>query len=367
MVNAFNPTPKNKMSFDLSPDAIARMTAPQPQKVVFTARGVNPEMRKRAQEIKRKNPVDPTDDNSRHSKYRQDKKIWEETGLWEYQPNVWVQEIPDNKSYLDFTLPPIDRDRLERNAQLLDVPNWSALAGRTIAQGNVPDVLKRGANDKLYSLYPELNKTPMEVYNHYMIIDSEGVLGFVNPYTGGLHVGADRQKPDKEWVSDGEGDYISSSVYKPASRVKKELTGTAIHELQHAISIMDMMRMSKDDTRYHFRGEEALARLAQARKNLTAEERRKIAPMYHVPLGVPRNDRDMQYSEDVDPRYQEPERLNQKSVESSPVFTDIYGIKPKRSVKPIDPSPPRGAEVKNTLLRLVRKEDKKEPSPRKRK
>jgi hypothetical protein len=213
----------------------------------------------------------------------------------------------------------------------------------------LPDIMKRGANDELYKLYPELNKVPMEVYNDYITSPSAYIGGYVNPKTGGLAVGIGRED-------------LRTNQPQTNEQVEDKRSALAVHELQHILNTLDMMRSFKMPSPYESRGTEVLARLAEKRKNLTAKERREISPMYSPDVFNIEG-----YREDVKPSQQYPKRKDKADVESSPVDVNVYGIKPKRSVKPLDPALQRGSEVKNTLLRLVRKEDKKEPSPRKRK
>jgi hypothetical protein len=302
----------------------------QPQKVTFVARGVDPEMLELAKKMKK--------EGGGYNRYggrsvtgddKLAEEIWKATGLWEYQPNVWVKEIPDNTASVNAPLPGPEVLGSWR-LNLIPGPGEPYTTGRTLTKGPMSQIIQRGPYDELYQLYPELKNIPVEVFDDYIYGGGSLIGGYLQRGTGNVYLGKARNTQ-----SNYEG---LSAATDTDQQIRNALANTAVHEVQHIVNILDRLRAEKPNTAYNNRGTEVLARTAEARRNLTEQQRREIPPMYMYNPANKEEKNTLKYKEDTNPNFQSPRRWVEKDVQSSPLLYGVYGVtEPKRSVKKLDP------------------------------
>jgi hypothetical protein len=328
--------PANAMAPD--PVAIANAMAAQqlppagnqPQKVTFVARGIDPKMLERAKKMKK--------EGGGYNRYggrsitgddKLAEEIWKETGLWEYQPDVWLKEIPDNTASVNAPLPGpevLGNRRLTR----IPGPGEPYSSGSSLAKGPMSQIIPRGPNDELYRLYPELKNIPVEVFDDYIYGGGSLLGGYLQRETGNVYLGKARNTQDNY---DG-----LSAATDTDQQIRNALAGTAVHETSHIVNMLDYLRAEKPNTRYNDRGSEVLARVVEARRNLTEQQRREIPPMYMYNPANKEEKETLKYKEDTNPNYQGPRRWVKEDVQSAPLLYGPYGVtEPKRSVKKLDP------------------------------
>lgn len=289
---------RNAMSFAPAPAA-----QPQPQKVMFVARGIDPKMLERALQMKREaGGYNRKSYKSQSGEDELGERIWKETGLWEYQPDVWLRELPDNE-------------------MTLNVP----LSKTETVRGAIPEIVNRGANDELYKLYPELKNIFAEVRNDFIDPRNSGLSGLVELGTGDVIIRQTRKKP-----------ITSKDAKTPRTdaEVDADRLNVMAHELQHVVNILDRLRSFETNSQYHLRGFETLGDVTGARQALTSEQRRQTPPMY-----APYDFNFENYRELYPAANQAPNRWDKQKVQASPLITGVYGIpdRPRRSVKKPNP------------------------------
>lgn len=330
----------------------------QPQKVTFVARGIDPKMLERAKKMKKEGggygrrygflgvgEKDRTSDG----KDTLAEEIWKATGLWEYQPNVWLKEIPDNTASVNAPLP--SQDVLgpllssshmgyrgspgDRQIARIPGPGEGRYSGNTLAKGPMSEIIPRGPYDELYRLYPELKNIPVEVFNDYIFNNDNPRAvfgGYLQQGTGNVYLGKARNTQDN--LRGG------STEIDTDQQIRNALANTGVHEVQHIVNMLDRIRAEKENIKYDYRGAEVLANVTEARRNLTEQQRREIPPMYEsLPNWASKEETArLKYKEALHPDSQSPKRWDKEDVQSAPLLYGPYGVtKPKRSVKKPDP------------------------------
>jgi hypothetical protein len=172
--------------------------------------------------------------------------IWEKTGTFKSPDGKWRQEISDQNIELRS-----ENIGLDREGNPIFLP---------VTEGNASRVM---AHPELYNAYPFLKKVNTEIG--------------IKPKTAGSAEYGD------------EGRFIEA--YGPTD---EEIKSALVHEMQHQVQNREGMAAGsgfisgdeKDFQRYLRAAGEAEARAAQARRNLSMEERRKLFPLssYDVPI-----------------------------------------------------------------------------------
>ena len=355
--------PANAMAPD--PAAIANAMAAQqppsagnqPQKVTFVARGIDPKMLERAKKMKKEGGgygrrygfLGTEKDRKADGKDTLAEEIWKETGLWEYQPDVWLKEIPDNTASVNAPLPsqdvlgPLLGDSHmgyrglpgDRQITRIPGPGEARYSGNTLAKGPMSEIIPRGPNDELYKLYPELKNIPVEVFNDYIFNNDNPRAvfgGYLQRETGNVYLGKARNTEDNLRGR--------STATDTDQQIRNALANSAVHETSHIVNMLDYLRAEKPNIKYDYRGSEVLGRLVEARRNLTEQQRREIPPMYtSLPNWASEEEEALlKYKEDTNPDSQSPKRWDKEDVQSAPLLYGPYGVtKPKRSVKKPDP------------------------------
>lgn len=177
---------------------------------LFVRRGVKPEQQARAKELKQAGATPEA--------------IWKETGLWEYQPEVWVRETDDRST--------------------------TVASARSEKEGALGDFVSR--SDDLLALYPELANANMRLKD---VQNASEFDAYTNP---------SKRQMQSHWY--------------PAWQQP-----TVLHEMQHVTGAIDGLPSGSNelDPNYERSAGEVLANLSEDRMFLTPAERRATPPMHN--------------------------------------------------------------------------------------